>query len=128
MRRCTYLCCVAVTSILPYHSENITATVEYIRKWVSLCWCFCIVLCLSNKGLLLEASCWKKKNSCSYMPVLLFIYLFFIYLFIYFVFFLGPHLRHMKFPWARGLIGAATAGLYHSHSNTGSRPHLLSTL
>ena len=25
---------------------------------------------------------------------------------------------------ARGLTGAATAGLHHSHSNTGSEPHL----
>ena len=25
---------------------------------------------------------------------------------------------------ARGLIRAAAAGLYHSHSNTGSEPHL----
>ena len=25
---------------------------------------------------------------------------------------------------ARGLIGAAAAGLYHSHSNAGSEPHL----
>ena len=26
--------------------------------------------------------------------------------------------------WPRGQIGAAIAGLHHSHGNTGSKPHL----
>ena len=30
-------------------------------------------------------------------------------------------------PQARGQIGATAAGLHHSHSNTGSKPHLLHT-
>ena len=30
-------------------------------------------------------------------------------------------------PQARGLIGAVAAGLHHSHSNTGSEPHLQPT-
>ena len=36
-------------------------------------------------------------------------------------FFLDPHSSEYGSSQARGLIGAAAAGLHHSHSNTGSR-------
>ena len=43
----------------------------------------------------------------------------FIYLFIYLFVFLGPHPRHVS-SQARGRVGAAAAGLHHSHSHVGS--------
>ena len=41
-------------------------------------------------------------------------------------FFLGLHLQHTAYgsSWARSKIGAIAAGLCHSHSNAGSKPHL----
>ena len=48
-------------------------------------------------------------------------------LFFFIVFcFSGPHLRYGS-SQTRGRIGAAAAGLRHSHSNTGSGPHLRPT-
>ena len=45
--------------------------------------------------------------------------------FFFFLPFLGPFPRHMEVtPKARGLIGTIATGLHHSHSNTGSEPHL----
>ena len=41
--------------------------------------------------------------------------------------FLEPHLQHMEGSQARGGIGAAAAGLHHSHSNGSSQPHLRPT-
>ena len=41
--------------------------------------------------------------------------------------FLGPHFTAQGNSQARGRIGAAAAGLHHSHSNTRSEPHLQST-
>ena len=32
----------------------------------------------------------------------------------------------MEVPKAKGRIGAAAAGLHHSHSNAGSKPQLMS--
>ena len=32
------------------------------------------------------------------------------------LFYLGPHVQHIKSSWARGRIGPAAAGLHHSHS------------
>ena len=41
--------------------------------------------------------------------------------------FLGPHLHHMEVPRLGGQIGAAAAGLHHSHSHARSELHLQST-
>ena len=43
--------------------------------------------------------------------------------FVLFCFFRGTPMAHRRFQ-VRGGIGAATAGLYHSHSNSGSEPCL----
>ena len=52
----------------------------------------------------------------------------FIYLFIYC--FLGPHVQHVEVPRLRveSQIGAAAAGLHHSHSDAGSKLRLQPTL
>ena len=42
-------------------------------------------------------------------------------------FFLQPHLWHMKVPRLGGRVRAAALGLHHSHSHTGSEPHLQPT-
>ena len=74
-------------------------------------------------GLLL----WSQQNSAEAPANIpwpvgnLFIFFFF---FFFSLVFLGPHLQHME---ARGRIGAVAAGLRHSHSNTGSEPHLQPT-
>ena len=47
--------------------------------------------------------------------------------FFFFSFFLGPHPQHMEVPVLWGQIGATAASLCHSHSNTGSEPHLRPT-
>ena len=39
------------------------------------------------------------------------------------LFFLWPHLRHVEIPRLGGPIGAAAAGLHHSHSHAGSQLH-----
>ena len=49
------------------------------------------------------------------------------FFFLFFSFFLGSHLRHMEVPRLGVKVGAATAGLHHSHSNTRSELHLQST-
>ena len=51
-----------------------------------------------------------------------------MYLFIYlFIYFLGLHELHMEVPRLGGRIGAIAVGLRHSHSHTGSQPHLRPT-
>ena len=45
-----------------------------------------------------------------------------------FIVFLGLHLQHMEVPRLGVQIGTAAAGLYHSHSNSGSKLHLQPTL
>ena len=48
--------------------------------------------------------------------------------FFFFFGFLGPHSGHVEVPTqARDRIGAAAAGLHHSHSKAGSEPHLQPT-
>ena len=42
----------------------------------------------------------------------------------FFLIFLWLHLAAYESSQARGRIGAAAAGLHHSHSNAGSEPHL----
>ena len=42
-------------------------------------------------------------------------------------FFLGLHLWHMQVPRLGGWIRTAAAGLHHSQSNAGSKPHLQTT-
>ena len=49
--------------------------------------------------------------------------MFLIYLFIYFFLFRVVLVAYGN-SQARGHIGAAAAGLHHSHSNGGSEPHL----
>ena len=51
----------------------------------------------------------------------------FCFCFIFIYFFRTVPVAYASFQ-ARGLIGAAAAGLHHSHSNTGSKPHLQLTL
>ena len=46
-------------------------------------------------------------------------FLFSFYFFFFFI--LGLHCSMWKFPGSRGRIGAAAAGLCHSHSNEGSK-------
>ena len=41
-----------------------------------------------------------------------------------FLFFLAAALTAYGSSWARGQIGAVAASLHHSHSHTGSEPHL----
>ena len=53
--------------------------------------------------------------------------IFFFFFFFFFWSFLGPLPMEYGGSQARGLIGAVTTGLYHSHSNTGSEPHLRPT-
>ena len=53
-------------------------------------------------------------------------HLIFIIIIIFFVF-LGPYPQHMEVQ-AKGLIGAAAAGLHYSHSNAGSELQLWPTL
>ena len=61
-----------------------------------------------------QGGCYKGLNS--------------FFLFLFFVFCL---FRVTSAAWggsqAGGLIGAVTAGLHHSHSNAGSKPHLRPT-
>ena len=38
--------------------------------------------------------------------------------------FLGLHLQHMEVPWLGVELELQLLALYHSHSNTGSEPHL----
>ena len=45
----------------------------------------------------------------------------------FFKIFLGLHLQHMEVPRLGDQIGAAAAGLYHSHSNVGYKPSLQPT-
>ena len=51
-------------------------------------------------------------------------FILFLFFLSFFFFFLRLHLRDMKVPGLRGRIGAAVAGLNHSHSNTRSKSHL----
>ena len=52
---------------------------------------------------------------------------FFFFLFLVFLPFLGPSPTAYGGSQARGLIRAVAASLHHSHSNTGSKPHLQPT-
>ena len=53
---------------------------------------------------------------------------FFLFSFFFlFIFFLGPYLWPMAVPRLGGPIRAVAASLLHSHSNTGSKPHLQCT-
>ena len=56
----------------------------------------------------------KKKKFCCCCCCCLFV----------FVFFRSGPVAYRSF-WARGRVRAAAVGLYHSHSNSGSEPHLL---
>ena len=46
----------------------------------------------------------------------------FLFVFVCCLFFLGPYLRHMEVPRAKGPIGVVAAG--HSHSSARSEPRL----
>ena len=46
---------------------------------------------------------------------------------LFFFFFLGPHLWYMKIT-RLGVKSVTVASLHHSHSDSGSEPHLQSTL
>ena len=50
-------------------------------------------------------------------------FLLLLFFFFFFVF-LGLHWRHIEIPRLGGRIGAVAAGLYHSHSNSESKPHV----
>ena len=66
----------------------------------------------------------RKQLSREKPQVFLFFFFpIFILLFIYF-FILGPNMPACGGSQVRGRIRAAAAGLHHSHSNTGSEPHL----
>ena len=56
-------------------------------------------------------------------------YLYFIIIILFYFCFLGPHLQHAAdgSSQTRGPMGATAAGLHHSHSNRGSKPHLRQT-
>ena len=42
-------------------------------------------------------------------------------------YFLRPHLKAHGISWTMGPIGTVGAGLHHSHSKVGSKPHLWHT-
>ena len=50
-----------------------------------------------------------------------------VFFFVFLFFFFRAALTACGVPQARSGIRATTAGLYHSHSNTGSEPHLRTT-
>ena len=71
---------------------------------------------------------WEEVNSGPFYSVILGIpSCFVVFLFVcLFVFFRAAHAAYGG-SQARGPIGATAAGLYHSHSNAGSKPHLQPT-
>ena len=67
--------------------------------------------------LLIVSGCWILSNAF-YASIEMIIYFFF------FVFFLRATPVAYRSSQARGQIGVAADGLYHSHSNAGSKPRL----
>ena len=67
---------------------------------------------------------WPRDSECSLR--ICFWWVFFFFFFAFF-FFLRATAVAYGGSQARGLIGAAAAGLHHSHSNAGSELHLRST-
>ena len=105
--------CSFLQASLPSWGKTMTSS---LPAWSCVC---------STDSILVQLSAWTPclaipVASCSYAPHPIYLFILFILLF------RAKHAAYGVF-WARDLIGAAAAGLYHSHSNARSKTHLWPT-
>ena len=86
--------------------------------------CFLLSKCITNENPLLVQQFTLPVIYFLFIPKFMIFFLIFIYLFI--LLFRATPMAY-GVSQARGPRGATTVGLRHSHSNTGSKPHLRPT-